>query len=158
MEDLLAEYMEARRLDGIARLRRTLALRAMLANGWSQRQIAESLGISQPAVSQQLTSSPDLSGVHPETLLEAATPVLKTLAHEHGFRRLAAFGSVARHAARDDSDIDLLVESPDGTSTFDFVVFKQLLEEVLGRQIDLVDYSGLNPRRDRDILADAVPL
>jgi hypothetical protein len=53
-------------------------------------------------VSQQLTSGPDLDGVHPEVLLEAAAPVLKSLAVERGFTRLAVFGSVGLGDARPD--------------------------------------------------------
>lgn len=156
--DLLHEYREARRGEELARLRRVIALRAMIATGMSQRQIAEALGISQPAISQQLTSSSDLTGVHPVLLLEAAAPVLKALAEDLGYTRLAAFGSLARHDARADSDIDLLVEAPAGTSSFAFIRFKQLIEQVLGREIDLVSYGGLHPRRDEDIRRDAVLL
>ena len=71
---LVAEYLSARRDEDIARLRRVLALRAMVASGMSQRQIAVALGISQPAVSQQLKFAPELDDVHPVELLEAATP------------------------------------------------------------------------------------
>ena len=60
----------------VARLRRVLALRAMVASGMSQRQIAEALGVTQPALSQQLKYAPELDDVHPEVLLEAAVPVL----------------------------------------------------------------------------------
>ena len=95
---------------------------------------------------------------NPELLLEAAAPVLKALAEDLGYTRLAAFGSVARHAARADSDIDLLVAAPAGTSSFSFMRFKQLIEQVLGREIDLVSYGGLKPRRDEDIRRDAVLL
>ena len=77
---VLAEYQEARRGEDVARLRRVIALRAMVASGMSQRQIAEELAISQPAVSQQLKFAPDLDDVHPQALLEAAAPVLKALA------------------------------------------------------------------------------
>ncbi len=124
----------------------------------SQRQIADALGITQPAVSQQLRFAPELDGVHPEVLLEAAAPVLKALAAEHGYSRLAVFGSVARHGARKDSDIDLLVETPEGTSSFDFVGFKQRVEHVLGREVDLVSYGGLKANVDDDIRRDAVLL
>lgn len=155
---LLAEYRDARRDEDLARLRRTMALRAMVATGMSQRQIAEALGISQPAVSQQLRFAPDPDVVHPEVLMEAATPVLKALSEECGYRRLAVFGSVARRQARRDSDIDLLVEAPLGTSSFEFVRFKQLIEQVLGREIDLADYGGLKPKRDDDIRREAVLL
>jgi len=155
---LLAEYREARHDEDVARLRRALALRAMAATGMSQREIAAALGISQPAVSQQLKTAQDLARVHPEALVEAAAPVLRRLAEESGHGRLAVFGSVARGEARQDSDIDLLVEAPEGTSSFGFIKFKQLLERVLGRQIDLVDYGGLKPKLDDDIRREAVLL
>lgn len=155
---LPAAYRDARRAEDVARIRRVIALRAMVAIGMSQRQIAAALGISQPAVSQQLKFSSDLEDVHPEVLLEAAAPVLKVLAQEHGYTRLAAFGTVARRQARQDSDIDLLVEAPPGTSSFAFVRFKQLIEQVLGREIDLVSYGGLKPKLDDDIRREAVLL
>ena len=155
---MLAEYQTARRDEDVARVRRVLALRAMVASGLSQRQIAEKLGVTQPAVSQQLKFAPELDGLHPELLIEAAAPILKSLAAEQGYTRLSVFGSVARRRARPDSDIDLVVEAPEGTSSFEFIRFKQLLEQVLGREIDLVDYGGLKPRRDDDIRREAVLL
>lgn len=155
---LLGEYRQARRDEDVARLRRVLALRAMVATGMSQREIAEGLGITQPAVSQQLKFARELDEVHPEDLLEAAAPVLKALAAEHGYTRFAVFGSVARRQARPDSDIDLIVEAPAGTSSFAFVGFKQLIEKVLGREVDLVEYGGLKPKLDDDIRREAVLL
>ena len=155
---LLAEYQEARRDETAARLRRVIALRAMLATGMSQHQVAEALGISQSAVSQQLKFAPEPDKVHPETLLDAAGPVLKALAAEQGYSKLAVFGSVARSQARLDSDIDLLVEAPAGTSGFAFVRFKALLEQVLGREIDLMTWRSLKPRIDDDIRREAVLL
>ncbi|WP_406035299.1 nucleotidyltransferase domain-containing protein [Nocardioides sp. NBC_00163] len=155
---VLAAYRQARHEEEVARLRRVLALRAMVASGMSQREIAAELGVSQPAVSQQLKVAPDLARIHPEALVEAAGPVLRSVAEEAGYRRLAVFGSVARGNARFDSDIDLVVEAPDGTSSFGFIRFKRVLEQILGREIDLVDYGGLKPRLDDDIRHDAVLL
>lgn len=155
---LLAEYRSARRDEDVARLRRVLALRALVATGMRQRQIAEALGITQPAVSQQLKFAPELDAVHPEILVEAAAPILKALAAEHRYSGLSVFGSVARRQARPDSDIDLLVEAPEGTSSFGFLRFKQLIEHVLGREVDLVDAGGLKPKLDDDIRREAVRL
>jgi hypothetical protein len=155
---LPTEYRIARRDEDVARLRRALALRAMVATGMSQRQIASALGITQPAVSQQIKFAPEVGDVHPGVLLEAAAPILKALATERGYTRLAVFGSVARHQARPDSDIDLIVEAPEGTSSFGFIRFKQLIEQVLGREVDLIDYGGLKPRLDDDIRREAVLL
>ena len=72
-------------------------------------------------------------------MLEAAAPVLKTLAAERGYTRLAVFGSVARGQARPDSDIDLLVQAPAETSSFDLVKFQLLLAQVLGRGVAVMD-------------------
>jgi len=155
---VLAEYLGARHDEDVARLRRMLALRAAVATGMSQREIAAALSISQAAVSQQLKTASDLSDVHPGTLVEAAAPVLRHLAEEAGYGRLAVFGSVARGEATAESDVDLLVEAPEGASLFEFIRFKQVLERVLGRQIDLVDYGGLKPRLDDDIRRDVVLL
>lgn len=155
---LLAEYRDARREEDVARLRRVLALRAMVATGMSQRQIAEALGVSQPAVSQQLRLVRELKKVHPHVLVDAAGPVLKALAADRGYNRLAVFGSVARGTAGPDSDIDLIVESPPGTSSFEFLRFKLLVEQVLGREVDLIDYGGLKPEIDDDIRREAVML
>ena len=155
---LVGEYRNARRDEDVARLRRVLVLRAMVGTGMTQRQIAEGLGISQPAVSQQLKSAPETDDIHPRLLLDAASPILKALAADRGYSRLAVFGSVARREARRNSDIDLLVEAPKGTSSFEFIRFKWLLEQVLGRGIDLVSYGGLQPKLDDDIRREAVLL
>jgi predicted nucleotidyltransferase len=155
---LLAEYQDARRGEDVARIRRVIVLRAMVASGMSQRRIAGELGISQPAVSQQLKSARALDGIHPEVLLEAAAPVLKALASERGFTRLAVFGSVARGDARADSDFDFLVRAPKGTSSFDLIRFQQFLEQVLGRGVDVVEYAGLKKGLDDDVRRDAVLL
>ena len=80
--ELLAAYRDARRDEGVARLRRLLALRAMAATGMSQREIADALGVTQPAVSQQLKAARGLDAVDPELLVEAAGPVLTVWAAE----------------------------------------------------------------------------
>lgn len=156
--DLLAAYQSARHQEDIARLRRVLALRAMVAAGMSQRDLAARLGVSQPAVSQQLRAGSRLSDVHPETLIEAAAPILTEVAQQRGFTRLAVFGSVARHQARRESDIDLLIEPPPGTSIGDLLAMRDLFERILGRSVDLITYGGLKPKIDDDIRREAVLL
>jgi predicted nucleotidyltransferase len=138
------------------RMRRIIALRAMVASGLSQREIASSLNVSQPAISQQLKAVPDTSTVPARTLLEAAGPVLRQLAHERGFTNLAVFGSVARDEARLGSDIDLLVRQPEGTTIAGLRRLRELFETILGRSVDLVTYGGLKPGIDDDILREAV--
>jgi uncharacterized protein len=91
-------------------------------------------------------------------LVEAAGPVLKDLAAARGYSRLAVFGSVARGQANSTSDVDLLVQAPTGTSSFELVRFQRLLSDVLGRPVDLVEWGGLRPSLDDDIRREAVEL
>lgn len=155
---LIDQYRNAQHLKDVARLRRALSLRAMIATGQSQRQIAAQLGVSQPAISQQLGSAPDLKNVHPELLMEAAAPVLRSVAESSGYQDLAVFGSVARHQATRTSDIDLLVRQPPGTTITMLTRLRSLLEEILDRPVDLITYGGLKPGLDDDIKREAVLL
>jgi len=151
--DLLSVYATARRDEEVARLRRVLALRALVASGMSQRLIGEAVGITQPAVSQQLKHATGLGDVHPQLLLEAAAPVLKAVAADHKYTRLAVLGAVARGDAQQHSVIEFVVEPPAGTSSEDVVRFQQRLERILDRAIQLVDYRSLPPQAAADALA-----
>ena len=78
--------------------------------------------------------------------------VIRTLAEHRtqlramGVKSLALFGSVARGDDRPDSYIDLLVEFQ-GRATFDqYTDLKFLLEDLLGRRVDLVSSRGLRPQ------------
>lgn len=151
------EYELSLREAEQARLHRVMALRAMIADGQSQGEIARRLGVTQPAVSYQV-SPVRTDGVRPSQLLAAGGSVLRRVAEGRGFTRLAVFGSGARGDDRADSDVDLLVQPPTGADAFDMVHLEDALEIVLGRKVDLVSYRGLDPRVDGDILRDAVEL
>lgn len=154
---LILEYEQANRDAELARLRRVLAVRAMLVEGESQREVAKRLGVTQPAISYQVASE-RTDGVRPSELIAAGGSVLRQVAERRGFADLAVFGSAARGDDRPDSDIDLLVQPPAGADLFDMVRLEEALESILGRSVDLVSYRGVDPKRDRDILRDRVLL
>jgi hypothetical protein len=80
-------------------------------------------------------------------------PILK----KYGVRRAGVFGSVVRGEAREDSDVDILVEiERDDISLLDFVGIKLELEEALGRKVDLVEYSAIKPVIREQILSEEV--
>lgn len=84
--------------------------------------------------------------------LVTAEPEIRAL----GVRRLALFGSVTRGEARPDSDVDVLVEFFPGTKTYDhFLALSDLLEERLGRRVELVTVEALSPFLGPRILAEA---
>lgn len=152
------EYRSAQAAERVARLRRGLALRAMRATGLSQRAIAATLGVTQPAISQQLDAAPHPADVPPETLMDAAAPLLRSIAADRGFTDLALFGSVARGDSRRDSDVDLLVQPPGDTTIKDLIELRDLFSQILCRSVDLVTYNSLTPGVDDDIRREAVPL
>jgi DNA-binding transcriptional ArsR family regulator len=65
---------------------------------------------------------------------------------------------LARGEARQNSDTDLRVDTPPTASSFEFIKFKRLIEQVLGRELDLISYGGLKPKPDDDIRREAVLL
>jgi predicted nucleotidyltransferase len=71
---------------------------------------------------------------------------------------LAVFGSVARGTSRKNSDIDLLVEAPKGTTIGDLIGLRETFASILARPVDLVTYASLSPGIDDDIRREAVLL
>ncbi len=72
-----------------------------------------------------------------------------------GVRELSLFGSYARGEARAGSDVDLLVEFE--RNTFDGTMeTKELLEALLGRNVDLVLKTAVKPRLRETILREAI--
>lgn len=76
--------------------------------------------------------------------------------HELGVRSLKVFGSVARGEIEPDSDIDLLVEL-EPPLTFDrYIRTKFFLEDLLGRDVDLVFPDTLKPRIRPEVEREAI--
>ncbi len=64
----------------------------------------------------------------------------------YGVARLGLFGSFAREQQKQDSDVDLLVEFNPGQKTFhNFMYLGMLLEDILGREVDLLTPESLSP-------------
>ena len=69
----------------------------------------------------------------------------KELADRYHVETMAIFGSVTRGDAREDSDIDILVDF-DEPIGLDFVQLAEDLEAILGRRVDLVSRNAIKPR------------
>ena len=90
---------------------------------------------------------------------------LAALCRRFQVRRLDVFGSAARAADFDpaQSDLDFLVEfSAEGDDLARFVDFKEALEALLARRVDLVDRKAIegspNYIRKQHILTGAEPI
>ena len=101
--------------------------------------------------------------MHP--LLADQRDALADLCRRFRVRRLDAFGSAVRPGDFDvsRSDVDFLVElGSDADDLGTFIDFKEALEALLGRPVDLVERQAVeasrNPIRRRRILDEAEPL
>jgi excisionase family DNA binding protein len=103
-----------------------------------------------------------VSGVEPSerllTLVRDHRDAIVRIAAANHAGNVRLFGSVARGDARDDSDIDLLVDLDEEASLFDLAGIGIELSDLLGQPVDVVPASGLKQRiRDR-VLGEAVDL
>jgi len=65
---------------------------------------------------------------------------------------------VARDQARAGSDVDLLVDLPQGTSLLDHSALKLELEDLLQQKVDLIRRRNLKPSLRQRVEAEAVAL
>lgn len=76
----------------------------------------------------------------------------------HDVRRTSVFGSVARGEATAESDLDLLVEFPEGKSLFDLVRLERELEQTLGIDVDVLTFASLNWRIRDSVLSEQISI
>lgn len=75
-----------------------------------------------------------------------------------GGSNLRVFGSVARGEDGPDSDVDLLVDLPEGTGLFALQALEGELRRILNRDVDLAPTSSLKARVRAEAEADAIAL
>ena len=71
---------------------------------------------------------------------------------------MRVFGSVARGEAKEDSDVDFLVELEPQRSLFDYIALMQDLTELLGRKVDIAQPGDLHELIREKVLKEAVIL
>jgi uncharacterized protein len=94
----------------------------------------------------------------PLELLKQKRDDIQRVATKHGAYNIRVFGSVARGEARPDSDIDLLIEKGPTTSSWFPAGLVLELEEMLGRRVEIVTETALNPDLRERVHREAIPL
>lgn len=89
-----------------------------------------------------------------QSIRRRAAPILR----RYGVRRAAVFGSFARGDEQKKSDVDILVDVPNGTGLFAFIGLEQELTDRLGRKVDLVTYRSLHPYIRERVLNERVAI
>ena len=76
-----------------------------------------------------------------EQIKKQVLPILKRA----GVKRSSLFGSYARGDQTKNSDIDLLVELPKGSSLLDLIGLEMELKKAVGKKVDLLTYNSIHP-------------
>jgi len=96
--------------------------------------------------------------MHRNEVLKQLSAALPDLQQRYNIRDIAIFGSVARDEARENSDVDVLVEFMPGKTGgyFKFFRLQRELEVLLGTRVDLVTLDGLKHQLRDQILSEAI--
>jgi len=99
-----------------------------------------------------------LMPMNPQEVVREKRSEILRVAALHGAHNVRLFGSVARGEARENSDVDFLVELEPGRSLLDHAALWRELRELLGFPVDIVEPQGLHWYiRDR-VMREARPL
>lgn len=94
----------------------------------------------------------------PSAALEANREAIRRIVSERRARNPRVFGSVLRGEDREDSDLDLLVDSTPDTSLFDLAGIEVELERLLGVRVEVTTTGSLPERFLKSVLAEAMPV
>jgi hypothetical protein len=91
--------------------------------------------------------------------LKQKKDLIESMAAQFGASRLRVFGSVARGDERPDSDVDFLVDLPQGYDLFtQRLPLTQNLEDMLHRKVELIPEHELNQYIREQVMKEAVEL
>lgn len=116
----------------------------------SRKKLSHNKKAKLPRKSETTKSYAELLRTRREDILSTAV--------KYGVSNVRIFGSVARGEADANSDIDLLVDVEPGRTLFDLSELLTDLEELLGREVDIVTEKGLHARIREHVLKEAIPL
>jgi uncharacterized protein len=91
-------------------------------------------------------------------LVKSKRAEILALAAKHGASNVRIFGSVARHEARPDSDIDFLVDVGASHSAWFPAGLIADLQDLLGREVEVVTENALHWYIRARVLQEATPL
>jgi uncharacterized protein len=93
-----------------------------------------------------------------DRILQKNRDEILRIAAAYGAKNLRVFGSVSRGEATSGSDIDILVHLESGRSLLDLIAIKQDLQDLLGREVDVVTEDSISPYIREQVLKEAVSL
>jgi len=80
---------------------------------------------------------------------------IRKLAQQYGLTDIRVFGSVVHGNDHEGSDLDLLVNAPEGTTLLDLIGLQQALEDKYGLPVDLLTEKDLPIQFRNKVTAEA---
>ena len=75
--------------------------------------------------------------------IEEIKKVVAEIAPKYNLKKVTLFGSRANGNFHEDSDIDLIVDFPEGTGLLKHISFQHKLEDIFGLNVDVISRGGL---------------
>jgi predicted nucleotidyltransferase len=94
----------------------------------------------------------------PSNALDRHRARIEALADAYGVTNIRVFGSTARGADHEGSDLDLLVDPSPDTTLFDLAALQDALEELTGVRVDLRTPAEISVHIRARVLGEARPL
>ena len=93
-----------------------------------------------------------------DDVLKSKRDEILRIARKHGVARVRVFGSFARGAANESSDLDLLIDVEGPTPPWFPGGLVADLEALLGRRVDVVEPNALREGMRASVIEGSVPL
>ena len=152
-------YTEARNINGKKYYYRVISIRKN--KKISKKRVYLGVNLSDLELSNKekmadkklLSKKEDKINKEIEKIKSKIVPVLK----KNKVTKAGIFGSYSRGEQRKDSDIDIVVNIEDkNMSLLGFIALIRILEEILKRKVDLVEYNAIKSRIKQKILNEEV--
>lgn len=78
------------------------------------------------------------------------------LKKKYHVKEIGIFGSLVRGEAKEDSDVDILVEFEKPIGLFKFLELEEYLSNLIGKKVDLVSKKALKPHIGKYILKEVI--
>ena len=96
--------------------------------------------------------------MRPSHALETHREAIRRIVADRRARNPRVFGSVVHGEDREDSDLDLLVDSTGETSLFDLAGIELELQKLLGVRVEVTTSGSLPESFRNSVLAEALPV
>ncbi|MHC1610524.1 MAG: nucleotidyltransferase family protein [Candidatus Methanospirareceae archaeon] len=80
----------------------------------------------------------------------------RELKEKYKVKEIGIFGSFVRGEAKEESDVDILVEFEEPIGFFKFLELEEYLSNLIGKKVDLVSKKALKPHIGKYILEEVV--